>query len=46
MLGNIHAYDPAIGVVNLITGLKVCIDHDQLHYDDVLEMAASLQAGG
>ena len=46
VLGHINAYDPAIGVVNLITGLKVCIDHDQLHYDDLLEMAASRQAGG
>jgi len=46
VLGNVYAYDPAIGVVNLITGLKVGIDHDQLHYDDLLEMAASLQAGG
>ena len=46
VLGNVYAYDPAIGVVNLITGLKVCIDHDRLHYDDLIEMAASLQAGG
>ena len=46
VLGHINAYDPAIGVVNLITGLKVCVDHDQLHYDDLIEMAASLQAGG
>ena len=46
VLGNIYAYDPAIGVVNLITGLKVCIDHDQLHYDDLLEMAGSLQVEG
>jgi hypothetical protein len=46
VLGNIYAYDPAIGVVNLITALKVGIDHDQLHYDDVLKMAASLQPGG
>ena len=45
VLGNIYAYDPAIGVVNLITGLKVGIDHDQLHYDDVIEMAAALRAG-
>jgi hypothetical protein len=44
VLGNIHAYDPAIGVVNLITGLKVGIDHDQLHYDDVLGLVASLKA--
>jgi hypothetical protein len=45
LLGNIYAYDPAVGVVNLITALKVGIDHDQLHYDDVLELAASLPAG-
>jgi hypothetical protein len=43
VLGNIHAYDPAIGVVNLITAIKVGIDHDQLHYDDVIRMAASLR---
>jgi hypothetical protein len=46
VLGNLYAYDPAIGVVNLITGLKVGIDHDQLHYDDLFKLAASLQAGG
>jgi hypothetical protein len=46
VLGNIYAYDPAIGVVNLITGLKVGIDHDRLHYDDLFNLAASLQAGG
>jgi hypothetical protein len=46
VLGNIHAYDPAVGVVNLITALKVGIDHDQLHYDDVIELAASLRVGG
>jgi hypothetical protein len=44
VLGNVHAWDPAIGVVNLITGLKVCIDHDQLHYGDVIELAAALRA--
>lgn len=44
VLGNIPVYDPAIGVVNLITALKVGIDHDRLHYDDVQEMAASLKA--
>ena len=43
VLGNINAYDPAIGVVNLLTMLKVGIDHDQLNYDDVLKMVASLQ---
>jgi hypothetical protein len=43
VLGNIPVYDPAIGVVNLITALKVGIHHDQLHYDDVQEMAASIK---
>lgn len=43
VLGNIYAYDPAIGVVNLITALKVGIDHDQLHYDDILRMATALE---
>jgi hypothetical protein len=46
VLGNIYAYDPAIGVVNLISGLKVCLDHDELHYDDVLKQAAALVAEG
>lgn len=46
VLGNIYAYDPAIGVVNLVTALKVGIDHDQLHYDDVIQTAASLHAEG
>jgi len=44
VLGNIYAYDPAIGVMNLITGLKVGLYHDQLHYDDLIEMAASSKA--
>jgi hypothetical protein len=41
LLGNIYAYDPAVGVVNLITALKVGIDHDQLHYDDLFKLARS-----
>jgi hypothetical protein len=43
VLGNVYAWDPLIGVVNLITGLKVCIDHDQLHYDDVIQIADALR---
>jgi len=43
VLGNIYGYDPAIGVANLIQVLKVGIDHDQLHYDDVSELARSLR---
>ena len=46
VLGNIPLYDPAIGVLNLITALKVGTDHDRLHYDDVQEMAASFKASG
>ena len=30
-------------MVNLITALKVGIDHDRLHYDDVLKMVAPLR---
>lgn len=44
VLGNIYAYDPAIGVVNLVSSLKVCLDHDQLHYDDVIALAAARKA--
>jgi hypothetical protein len=45
VLGNVAVYDPAIGVANLVTALKVGIDHDQLHYDDVLKMAGSAPVG-
>jgi hypothetical protein len=45
VLGNVYAYDPAIGVLNLITSLKVGADHDELHYADVHKMAASVRAG-
>ena len=45
VLGNIYAYDPTIGVLNLITSLKVGVDHDELHYADVQRMAASVRAG-
>lgn len=43
VLGNIYGYDPAVGVVNLIQALKVGIDHDQLHFDDVVKMASALK---
>lgn len=43
VLGNIYAWDPAIGVVNLVTALKVGIDHDQLHYQDVIALAEKLK---
>jgi hypothetical protein len=44
VLGNIYAYDPAVGVFNLIQALKVSVDHDQLHFDDVIKMAAKLRS--
>lgn len=43
LLGNIYGYDPVIGVVNLIQTLKVGVDHDQLHYEDVIKLAGSLK---
>lgn len=43
-LGNIYGYDPVIGVVNLIQTLKVGVDHDQLHYEDVIKLAGSLKS--
>jgi hypothetical protein len=46
VLGNIYGYDPVIGVVNLIQTLKVGVDHDQLHYDDVIKLASALKHGG
>ncbi|MFZ5820311.1 MAG: DinB family protein [Chloroflexota bacterium] len=46
VLGNLYGWDPAIGVVNLIQALKVGIDHDQLHYEDVIELASQLQRAG
>jgi hypothetical protein len=38
-LGHVVAYDPVIGVVNIIQGLCVAIYHDELHYRDVIELA-------
>jgi hypothetical protein len=46
VLGNIYGYDPVIGVVNLVQTLKVGVDHDQLHYDDVLKLACSFKNAG
>lgn len=43
VLGNIYVYDPVIGIVNLIQALKVGVDHDQLHYEDVIKLADCLK---
>ncbi|MBI4732017.1 MAG: DinB family protein [Chloroflexi bacterium] len=45
VLGNIYGYDPAVGIFNLIQALKVSIDHDQLHFDDVIKMAVRFKGG-
>lgn len=39
VLGNVFVFDPLFGFINLILALKVGIYHDQLHYDDVFELA-------
>jgi hypothetical protein len=43
LLGHIHVFDPVIGKMNLIVVLRVGIYHDQLHYDDVVAMAAEIK---
>ena len=42
ILGNVFLYDPVIGVLNLINILQVGVNHDQLHYDDVIKQARNL----
>lgn len=44
VLGNLHLYDPIFGWCNLIVTLRICIYHDQLHYDDVIKQAAQLKS--
>jgi hypothetical protein len=43
LLGHIHVYDPVMGRLNLIEVLRVGIYHDQLHFEDVLALAAELK---
>ena len=40
LLGNTFLYDPLFGSINLIETLLIGIYHDQLHFDDLLRMAA------
>jgi len=40
LLGHITLYDPVIGRINLIQALRVILYHDQLHYKDVVKLAA------
>jgi len=43
LLGNTFVYDPLFGSINLIVTLRIGIYHDQLHFDDVFILAASLR---
>lgn len=40
VLGNLYLYDPLFGWCNLIVTLRIGIYHDQLHFDDVIKLAA------
>jgi len=39
LLGNVFLFDPLFGFINLIVTLRIGIYHDQLHYEDVIQMA-------
>jgi len=44
ILGNLYLYDPVFGWCNLIVTLRICIYHDQLHYDDVFKQVKQFKA--
>lgn len=46
LLGNTFVYDPLFGVINLIVTLRIGIYHDQLHFDDVINLSAALKEQG
>jgi hypothetical protein len=43
LLGNVFLFDPLFGFINLIVTLRIGIYHDQLHYEDVIQMAEGLK---
>jgi hypothetical protein len=43
VLGNLYLYDPLFGWYNLIVMLRICIYHDQLHFDDILKQAVEFR---
>jgi len=43
LLGNLYLYDPVFGWCNLIVTLRIGIYHDQLHFEDVFKLAASMK---
>lgn len=42
LLGQVGLYDPIIGWMNLISGLRVALYHDQLHYEQILATATAI----
>ncbi len=46
VLGRVYLFDPLLGFVNLIVSLRIGLYHDQLHYKDVIRMAADLRGRG
>lgn len=43
LLGHIYLFDPYFGFLNLIVTLRLGAYHDQLHFDDVLNMAETMR---
>jgi hypothetical protein len=43
LLGNVFVFDPLFGFLNLIVTLRIGIYHDQLHYEDVIALAADFK---
>jgi hypothetical protein len=43
MLGHVYLFDPLFGFLNLIVTLRLGVYHDQLHYDDVVNLAKRFQ---
>jgi hypothetical protein len=41
-LGRAVLYDPVIGVLNIIQAVRVGVYHDELHYRDVMALAARM----
>ena len=43
LLGHVPIYDPVIGWMNLIQGLRIALYHDELHFDHIDELLAQLE---
>ncbi len=43
-LGHIKLYDPAIGLINLIQGLRVAVYHDEMHIEQIQETLQKIRS--